>query len=298
VPEILVFGEWETTMAALFHSILGRRLTSASLATLLLILTSAVPALAQAPSMPSPADPQDIRQELTALREAQQAIAAEVTAIRTMLEQAMGPRPAPAAGGAVAAGAGAQPLTIAGRPSRGNPRAKVTVVEYSDYECPYCGQYVADVYGQIDRDYIKTNKINYVFKNYPITQLHPASIKAHKAAACAGDQGRYWEMHDKLFADQRNFNLDRFVEHASMLKLDAVAFRACLESTKHEDVIQQDVLEAQNGGVQGTPVFVFALTDPNGKQITPARVLVGAQPYAAFKDAIDAMLAQANPGTR
>jgi len=264
---------------------------SISVALLLTLASSNV--LAQSPS-----EPQDIKQELAALREAQQAIAREVEAIRTMLQQAMGPRPAPSAAGAIAAGEGAAALTIAGRPSKGNPRAKVTVVEYSDYECPYCGQYVAQVYPQIDREYVKTNKINYVFKNYPIAQLHPASIKAHKAAACAGDQNRYWEMHDRLFADQRNFNLDRFVEHAALLSLEPIAFRACIESTKHESLIRDDVAEAENGGVRGTPVFVLALTDPKGQAITPARVIVGAQPFTAFKEAIDAMLAQAAASSR
>jgi protein-disulfide isomerase len=136
--------------------------------------------------------------------------------------------------------------------------------------------------------------VQYVFKNLPIEQLHRQSFKAHVAAACAGDQQRYWEMHDALFRDQRNLTLDRFVELASMLKLDAVAFRACVESTKHEALIREDILEAQNGGVRGTPVFVLAFTDPKGQRITPARVIVGAQPFEAFKEAIDAMLAQAN----
>jgi protein-disulfide isomerase len=119
---------------------------------------------------------------------------------------------------------------------KGSAKATVTLVEYADYECPFCGRYGAEVYPQIDRDYIKTNKVQYVFKNYPIAQLHPASFKAHVAAACAGDQRRYWEMHDKLYTDR--------------------------------------------------------------KTVTPSRVLVGAQPYEAFKEAIDAMLAQAAAGTR
>ena len=253
----------------------------------------ASPALAQ-----SSADPQDIRQELAALREAQQQMAKDVEAIRTMLQQAMGPRPGPAGAGAVPVGEGAQMLTIAGRPSKGNPRAKVTVVEYSDYQCPYCAQYVTDVGQQIDREYVQTNKVNYVFKNYPIAQLHPSSLKSHVAAACAGDQGRYWEMHDKLFADQRNQNLERFMEHAAALKLDPIAFRTCADSDKHEKMIRQDVTEAETGGVRGTPVFVLAVTDPKGQAITPARVIVGAQPFSAFKDAIDAMLAQAGAASR
>jgi protein-disulfide isomerase len=248
------------------------------------------PASAQAPS-----ELQGIQQELAGLRQ-------EIQDLRTMLQQAMGPRPVPAgaggAGGAVPSAGTIKPLTLAGRPSKGSAKATVTLVEYADYECPFCGRYGTDVYPQIDRDYIKTNKVQYVFKNYPIAQLHPASFKAHVAAACAGDQRRYWEMHDKLYTDQRNFTLERFTEHAGMLKLDLPAFRACMDSGKHDALINADVAEAQGGGVQGTPVFVLALTDPNGKTVTPSRVLVGAQPYEAFKEAIDAMLAQAAAGTR
>jgi protein-disulfide isomerase len=256
------------------------------------MLGLACPALAQ-----SPPDNQAVLQELARLRAEQQAIAKDVEAIRTMLQQAMGPHPAPAGAGAAMPASGAQ-LKIAGRPSKGNSHAVVTVVEYSDYQCPYCRQYVADVYPQIDRDYIRTGKINYVFKNYPIEQLHPGAFKAHVAAACAGDQGRYWEMHDRLFADQGNVRPDRFLEQATALHLDPATFRACLEGTKHEPLIREDIAEAQSGGVGGTPVFVLALTDPNGQAVTPARVIIGAQPFAAFKDAIDALLTQATNTTR
>jgi protein-disulfide isomerase len=266
--------------------VLTIRLISALAITTPLWLAS--PALAQ-----SPTDLEGIKQELRGLREAQEATAKDVEAIRTMLQQAMGPHPAPSGGAAAQAAASTMPLTVGGRPSKGNPHAAITVVEYSDYGCPYCGQYAAEIAPRIDRDYVKTGKVNYVFKNYPIAQLHPMALKAHVAAACAGDQGRYWEMHDKLFAEQRFFDLDRFVEHASALKLDPVAFRSCVESGKHEPMIREDIAEAQNGGVQGTPVFVLAFTDPAGKTVTPARVIVGAQPFEAFKEAIDAMLAQA-----
>ena len=258
-----------------------------------MVLGLASPVLAQSPS-----DLQAIRQELAGLREAQQAMAKDVEALRALLQQAMGPRPAPSGTGAPIAAGSVQPLKIAGRPSKGNARAKVTLVEYSDYECPFCAQYVAQVYPQIEREYIATNKINYIFKNFPIEQLHPLSFKAHVAAACAGDQRRYWEMHDRLFANQGNFTLDRFVELASMLQLDPVAFRACVESAKHDALIREDVSDAQRGGVQGTPVFVLAYTDPKGQTITPVRVIVGAQPFGAFKEAIDALLADANTRTR
>ena len=168
----------------------------------------ATPAAAQSPS-----ELQAIQQEIIGLRQ-------DVQALRAMLEQAMGPRPGAAGAGAPSPGAITKSLTIAGRPSRGNAKAKITVVEYADYECPYCGKYGTEVYSQIDRDYIKTNKVQYVFKNYPIAQLHPASFKAHVAAACAGDQKRYWEMHDKLYGGQCNFTLERYMEHAAALNLD------------------------------------------------------------------------------
>jgi protein-disulfide isomerase len=273
-----------------FRSMVARwRMPAACVAALLVILAGASywPASAQAPS-----DFQALQQEIAGLR-------ADVAALRAMLEQAMGPRPAAAGAGSGAVPSGVvSALTVAGRPSKGSPKAKLTLIEYADYECPYCAKYGTEVYSQIDRDYIKSNKVQYVFKNYPIAQLHPASFKAHVAAACAGDQQRYWEMHDKLYADQRNFTLERFTEHADALRMDLPAFRACMDSSRHDALINADVAEAQSGGVQGTPVFVLALTDPNGKTVTPARVLVGAQPYEAFKEAIDAMLAQANAGTR
>jgi len=238
----------------------------------------------------TPADLAAIRNELAALREAQDAARKEIEAIRTLLEQAMGPR---TAGPGQAPAANVAPLNIAGRPARGSATAAVTVVEYSDYACPYCGQYATQTYPQVVRDYIQTNKIRYVFKNYPIAQLHPDAFRAHEAAACAGDQGRYWEMHDRIFADQRNLTLEGFVERARALNLDAAKLRACIEGPSHDDLIREDIDEAIRGGVRGTPVFALALTDPKGQVATPVRVLVGAQPYQAFKDAIDALLAQA-----
>ena len=257
---------------------------------ILLAVALAPPAQAQ-----TPADLQAIRSELEALRQSQEAIRKDMEAIRALLEQAMGPRPTEVGltGGAVPQGAGVMPLTIAGRPAKGSAKALVTLVEYSDYHCPFCGQYTTQVYPQVDRDYVKTGKVRYVFKNYPIDQLHPAAFRAHEAAACAGDQGKYWEMHDKLFGDQRGQDLERYVEHALALGLDAAALRNCIEGPAHDAMIREDVAEAVKGGVRGTPVFVLAFTDPKGQQVTPARVLVGAQPYQAFKEALDVLLAQA-----
>ena len=260
-------------------------------ALVLLSLAFGLPSSALAQSA---ADLASIRAEIQALRESQDATRKDVEAIRALLEQAMGPRPAGSVPGAPAAAAvPTAPLKIAGRPAKGSPKALVTVIEFSDYACPYCGQYATQVFPQIDRDYVKTNKIRYVFKSYPIAQLHPNAFRAHEAAACAGDQGRYWEMHDRLFADQRTLTLEGFAERAVALGLDAAKLRTCIEGPAHDDQIREDIDDALRGGVRGTPVFVLAFTDPKGEVAKPARVLVGAQPYQAFKEAIDALLAQA-----
>jgi len=235
-----------------------------------------------------------MRSEMAALREAIEATRKDVEAIRALLEQAMAPRPAGAAPAPPSSvGGNVAELKIAGRPAKGSPKALITLIEFSDYACPFCAQYAAQAYPQIDRDYVKTNKIRYVFKNYPIAQLHPNAFRAHEAAACAGDQGRYWEMHDKLFADQRTLTLEGFAERAIALGLDAAKLRTCIEGPAHDALIRADIAEAEGGGVRGTPVFVLALTDPKGEIAKPLRVLVGAQPYQAFKEALDAALAQA-----
>jgi protein-disulfide isomerase len=254
----------------------------------LTVLACALPALAAAQSPDALAA---IRSELQALRESQEATRQAVEAIRALLEQAMAGRPA--AGTTGAAPAGVASVKITGRPAKGSSKAAITLIEYSDYECPYCGQYAAETYPQVDRDYVRTNKVRYIFKSYPIAQLHKNAFRAHQAAACAGDQGQYWEMHDKLFADQRTLTLEGFVERGLALGLDVARLRTCIDGSSHDAMIQEDIDEATRGGVRGTPVFILAFTDPKAQAVTPARVLVGAQPYRAFKEAIDALLAQA-----
>ncbi len=149
------------------------------------------------------------------------------------------------------------------------------------------------MYPRLVRDYVDSGKLRYVFKNYPIEQLHPGAFKAHVAAACAGDQGKYWQMHDRLFSHQDGFAMDRLVADARRAGLDLAAFRTCMAGTSHDAVIHQDIDEAVRGGVTGTPVFVVGLTSEDGTAVTPRRVIVGAQPYQAFKEAIDAVLADA-----
>ncbi|MGE3191223.1 MAG: thioredoxin domain-containing protein [Vicinamibacterales bacterium] len=237
------------------------------------------------------ADVEALKAEVASLREAQARTASELAELRAQLARAPGPAAAP--GAAPAAGAPVRSLTVANRPARGAATARVTLIEYSDYGCPFCAQYATQVYPRLIREYVDSGQVRYVFKNYPIEALHPGVFKAHVAAACAGDQGRYWEMHDRLFGDQGSFTAAGLAEHARLAGLDTAAFGTCVAGTSHDRVIREDIDEAVRGGVTGTPVFVVGLTDPRGGAVTPLRVVVGAQPYQAFKDAIDAVLAEA-----
>jgi len=238
----------------------------------------------------SPADVERLKDDVDALRAAQEQTASDLLEVKALLERSLGP-------GAMAGGpnsAALRTLTVRNRAVRGAENARVTFIEYSDYACPFCAEYVRQVYPQLVREYVDSGRLRYVFKNYPIEGLHPDAFKAHVAAACAGDQGRYWEMHDRLFADQDGFQDERLVEHARAIGLDTSAFRSCVAGASHDALIRADIDEAVRGGVRGTPVFVVALTEPDDGAVTPRRVVVGAQPYEAFEAAIDAVLAEAD----
>lgn len=209
------------------------------------------------------------------------------------------PRPLPAAPGVPPPSpASTVALRVKGRPTKGAATAPVTLLEFSDFECAFCAQYAADTWPRLDREYVQTEKVRYVFKHYPLEPIHPRAFQAHLASACAADQHRFWTMHDRLFASPAHLSLDRYLADATALDLDRDAFRACVEGKRHEAAVREDIAEAIAGGVTGAPVFVLALTDPTGDTITPARVIVGAQPFEVFEQALDTLLGQATASGR
>jgi predicted DsbA family dithiol-disulfide isomerase len=173
-------------------------------------------------------------------------------------------------------------LTMAegGYPSKGPEDAPVTMVEFSDFQCPYCGR-VAPVLRQLEDKY--GEKLRLVFRNYPLP-MHPQAPKAAEAAACAGDQDKFWEMHDRLFAHQDKLQVADLKATAVDLGLDAKAFDECLDSGKREAVWKEDQKEGDGYGVSATPWFFI-----NG------RALSGAQPYENFARVIDDELQRREP---
>jgi protein-disulfide isomerase len=143
---------------------------------------------------------------------------------------------------------------------------------------------------KIEDEYIKTGKLRYVVRDLPLESIHRNAFKAAEAAHCAGDQGKYWELHDRFFANQSKLSRQDLTSHAQAVGLDVAAFDRCVDSGKHTARVRKDVVEVQQAGGTGTPTFYLGLADPAGKTVKSARVIRGAQPFAAFKEAIDALL--------
>ncbi|MCZ7627216.1 MAG: DsbA family protein [Candidatus Methylomirabilis sp.] len=151
--------------------------------------------------------------------------------------------------------------------------APVTVIEFSDFHCPYCSRVVATL-KEVVRLYPK--QVRLAYRDFPIANLHPKAAKAAEAARCAGEQGKFWEYHDKLFESQAQTTIEDFKRFAEQLKLDNNSFAACLDSGKHAAAVQADVQEGTRLGITGTPTFFI-----NG------RLVVGALPLEAFQRIID-----------
>ncbi|MGH7335060.1 MAG: DsbA family protein [Candidatus Rokuibacteriota bacterium] len=178
--------------------------------------------------------------------------------------------------------------SVADAPTLGRPDAPVTLVEFSDYQCPFCQRFFLATLPALKRDYIDTGKVRYVFRDYPLDQIHPQARKAAEAAHCAGDQGKYWEMHDLLFRNQQALAMPQLGEHARALGLQVSAFDACLASGKYAARVSKGLEDGLAAGIQGTPGFVVGKTEP-GASVEGATVR-GAQPADVFRRLIDQLL--------
>lgn len=224
-----------------------------------------------------------LRREMEALRQSQLAIEKQLQEIKALVQRIQPP-------------ASAQPamrdivLDTAGAQTKGAADARLTLVDFSDYQCPFCARYVRDTLAQLERDYVATGKVKYVFRDFPIESLHKQAFKAHEAANCAGEQGQYWPMHDRLFANQQALDMPALAAHASGLHLDSSIFQQCVDSGRHAAAIRKSVADAQAAGVTATPTFMLGVTEPGKQTVKVFKVVRGAQPYARFKEAIESLL--------
>jgi protein-disulfide isomerase len=182
-------------------------------------------------------------------------------------------------------------IDLAGFPFKGSNTSNVVLAEFSDYECPFCIRHFTQVMPEIEQAYIQSNRIRYTFRDFPIDELHPQSIRAHIAAHCAIEQGKFWQLHDRLFSKAGSHTPAELLAQAQQAGLNTNAFSACVAADKYSISIRQSTAFALSLGASGTPFFVVGTMNPDGKSMKPFKVVPGAFPFANFQQAIDAALA-------
>jgi len=176
-------------------------------------------------------------------------------------------------------------------PVKGDPDAPVTIVEFSDFQCPFCSRFFIQTLPALQENYIDTGKVKLVYRDFPIDSLHPNARPVHIAAECADEQGKFWEYHDVLFENQAQWNRlslsdlnSQLNQYATSMGLNSASFDSCLSSQSIANEVNADYLQAAQYGASGTPTF-FIGNEKNG-----FIKLVGAQPFTAFQAVIDAQL--------
>lgn len=175
----------------------------------------------------------------------------------------------------------------------GDPDAPIKIEEYSDFQCPYCRIFFENTEEQLLSTYIADGTVYFVYRSFG-SFIGAESAAAAEAAYCAGDQGKFWEMHDILFANQTGENVGAYTDrriaaYADRIGLDMDEFNSCFDSGKYADLVEQDGKDGLLAGIQATPSFVLSYT-VNGEMKT--RIIQGAQPFDAFQQEIEAALAE------
>lgn len=175
-------------------------------------------------------------------------------------------------------------------PFLGSPDAPVVVVEFSDFQCPFCRKLFREVLPQIEEKYIQTGKVRFVYRDFPLTSIHEMAQKYAESAQCANEQGKFWQMHDKIFTEQEkhgggtvfDYTVTDLKSWAREVGLNGIQFDQCLDSGKYSAEVEKDFADGQAAGVQGTPATFI-----NG------RLVAGAVPFAQFETVIEEELKKA-----
>ena len=166
-------------------------------------------------------------------------------------------------------------VSIEDDPVKGSKDAPVTIVEFSDFQCPFCEKFFTQTLPLIEKNYIETGKVKLVYRDFPL-KFHQYAQKAAEAAECGEEQGKFWEFHNKIYENQDTMNDESFRQYAKDLGLDMTEFNKCLDSGQMADEVSIDSKDGRSYGVTGTPTFFI-----NGIKVT------GVRPYSAFQQIID-----------
>jgi len=238
------------------------------------LLIAALPLAAQkkaAAPAPAAAD-----QSIT--RDQADEIIKELRQIRQLLEKQQAAAPAPRE----EQPAKARIADLTGVNMLGSKDAPITIVEYTDYQCPFCQRFHLSAYPEIKKQYVDTGKVRFYSKDLPL-DFHPNALRAAQAARCASEQGKFWEIRDIMGANPDKLDMGHIMGFASDLKLDTQKFQDCVNSDKYKERVQADVAEAMRVGANGTPAFVVGKSTGNG---VDGELVVGAMPFAMFDEKI------------
>jgi protein-disulfide isomerase len=251
-----------------------RRALGTVVAVGLLVLIAAPPSPAQSPDITT------LQADVAKLKKDLEGVQRDLQEIKTLLRRA----------GAMPEEFKSIALGLGDGPFKGASDARVTLVEFTDYQCPFCARHQKETVPQLLEKYVKTGKLKYVVRDFPLEHIHPAAVKAAEAPHCAADNGKYWEMQERLFANPKSITPADLVAHAEALGLDSKAFKACMESGKYTPRVNQARVEGERAGVRGTPTFFIGITDANSDKITAVAAIRGAHPFAKFQDEIEKLL--------
>lgn len=186
------------------------------------------------------------------------------------------------------------PVSIDGAPTLGNRSADVVIVEYSDFQCPYCGKFVRETMPQLRSEYIDTGLVRLAFRSFPLTNIHPRAFRAAESAECAARQGNFWQMHDRLFENGARLEETDLDAHAQAAGLNLTTFRKCLGG-EAKPRVDEDVESGKLVGLKGTPTFLVGRVQADGK-VRVERVLTGAVPIAEFAKVLAPLVRQVRGG--
>ncbi|MEX1129711.1 MAG: DsbA family protein [Vicinamibacterales bacterium] len=184
-----------------------------------------------------------------------------------------------------------RPVPIDGASTKGTPGAPIAIIAYSEFQCPFCARFATGTMPDLERAYLDTGKALLVFKHLPLESLHPHALKAAESAECAGEQGRFWPMHDVLFANQRTLQEENLQRWAAGLGLESARFTECLTGRMRER-IKRNTQEAREFGITGTPTFLIGRV-AQGRVVNVTDRISGARPFADFEVVIGRLLTQA-----
>jgi protein-disulfide isomerase len=181
------------------------------------------------------------------------------------------------------------PLSLEGAPQEGNSKASVAIIEFSDFQCPFCGAFARDTLPQLKNKYLRTGKALLAFRHMPLTNIHAFAEKAGASAECANQQGKFWAMHDELFHSQQSLEAASLRRLAARARLDLSQYDRCMAESDSKRV-SDDTVVAKALGISGTPTFLIGRVEKDGR-VKVLNVLTGSQPLTQFDAAIAAATA-------